>query len=34
MYARALFEAAQELDRLERVSEDFAALADAVEEIL
>jgi F-type H+-transporting ATPase subunit delta len=33
MYARALFEAAQELDRVERVSEDLAALADAIEEV-
>ena len=33
MYARALFEAAQEADRVERVSEDLAALADAIEEV-
>jgi F-type H+-transporting ATPase subunit delta len=33
MYARALFEAASEGDRLDRVSEDFAELADAVAEI-
>jgi F-type H+-transporting ATPase subunit delta len=33
MYARALFEAAQELDRVDRVSEEFAAFADALDEI-
>lgn len=33
MYARALFEAAQEEGRLERVSTDLGALADAVDEV-
>jgi F-type H+-transporting ATPase subunit delta len=33
MYARALFEAAQEANRLERVAEDLSALAGAVEEM-
>jgi F-type H+-transporting ATPase subunit delta len=33
MYARALFEAASEGDRVDRVAEDFAELADAVAEI-
>jgi F-type H+-transporting ATPase subunit delta len=33
MYARALFEAAQEADRLDPVARDFAAIAEAVEEI-
>ncbi len=32
MYARALFQAAREADRLEPVAEDFAALAAALEE--
>jgi F-type H+-transporting ATPase subunit delta len=33
MYARALFEAAREEDRLDRVSEDLAALARALEQV-
>jgi F-type H+-transporting ATPase subunit delta len=33
MYARALFEAAQEADRLEPVAEDLSALAGAVDEV-
>jgi F-type H+-transporting ATPase subunit delta len=33
MYARALFEAAQEAGRLEPVAADLAALADALEEV-
>jgi F-type H+-transporting ATPase subunit delta len=33
MYARALFEAAQEAGRLDRVAEDLAAIAAAVEEV-
>jgi F-type H+-transporting ATPase subunit delta len=33
MYARALFQAAREDDKLERVADDFSALAHALEEI-
>jgi F-type H+-transporting ATPase subunit delta len=33
MYARALFQAAQEEGKLEEVAGDFAALADALEEV-
>jgi F-type H+-transporting ATPase subunit delta len=33
MYARALFEAARELDRVDRVSEELGALANALEEV-
>ena len=33
MYARALFQAAQEADRLDRVSEELGALARAFEEV-
>ena len=33
MYARALFEAAREEDRLDRVAEDLAAIADALQDV-